>query len=272
MAKTRIGWTDYSWNPVTGCSKISPGCRRCYASAIAEPKRGLPSFPNGFDITLRPHKLKEPAKWKEPSLIFVNSMSDTFHRDIPDSYLVEIWQTMLDVDHHIYQVLTKRPHRMAEKIRALGLPTPAHIWLGTSVESQKFADNRIPALLSIAGESLRWISAEPLLGAVDVRQYQRPQFDQDETGWHGNVALDWVVDGGESGPGRTLAEYDWFRSLRDQCFEETAYLHKQGNHLYPGRDRELDGRTWDELPFIDHPAIHRKKEEFRERSTEKAGV
>ena len=111
MKNSKIGWTTHTWNPVSGCTQVSPGCDNCYAKAIAEPKRGTPAFPKGFDLTLRPHKLRDPLKWKDPARIFVNSMSDLFHRDIPDDYLVSVWETMLAADHHIYQVLTKRPHR-----------------------------------------------------------------------------------------------------------------------------------------------------------------
>ena len=147
--KTGISWTSATWNPVTGCSEVSPGCDHCYAKSIAERMRG-PAFPNGFEVTLRPHKIRDPLKWKDGAMIFVNSMSDLFHREIPDDYIRQIWNTMLEADHHIYQVLTKRAHRMAYKIKELQLPTPRHIWLGVSAENQTFADNRIPALLSMA--------------------------------------------------------------------------------------------------------------------------
>ena len=241
MKDSKIEWTDHSWNPTTGCTQVSPGCDNCYALTIAEPKRGYPSFPNGFDMTLRPHKLKDPAKWREPARIFVNSMSDLFHREVPRDYLAQVWQTMVSVDRHIYQVLTKRPHRAAHIIREMGLPLPEHIWIGTSVETQVFADNRIPALLSIPAP-VRWLSCEPLLGPLELDPYLGD--------------IDWVVDGGESGPGRRPAETDWFRNVRDACRATgVPYFHKQGNHLYPGRDRELDGQTWEEYPAVDHPAL-----------------
>ena len=235
MKNSNIGWTDHTWNPVTGCTQVSPGCDRCYAKAIAEQRRG-PAFPSGFDITLRPHKLREPAKWREPAMVFVNSMSDLFHRNIPNDYLAEIWATMVDVDRHVYQVLTKRPHRMAHLIRLLSLPMPSHIWVGTSVENQTFADNRIPALLSVPAP-MRWLSCEPLLGPVDLAPYVA------------DGGMSWVVDGGESGSGRRPADYDWFRGIRDACAEASVpYFHKQGNAHRPGQDRELDGRTWDQYP------------------------
>ena len=234
MRGTKIEWTETTWNPVTGCTQVSPGCDHCYALTIAESRRGSAAFPVGFDVQLRPHKLADPLKWKTPARIFVNSMSDLFHRDIPDDYIARIWDTMMKADWHVYQILTKRAHRMAHKIQTLGLPTPPHIWLGVSTENQVMADSRIPALLSI-GSARPWISAEPLLGPVDVTAYLND--------------LCWVVDGGESGDGRRPADYDWFRSLRDQCQEAgTPYFHKQGNHRFSGKDRDLDGRTWDEYP------------------------
>ena len=226
MENSKISWTDNSWNPVTGCTQVSPGCDNCYAKRIAEQKRG-PAFPKGFDITLRPHKLRDPLKWKEPKLIFVNSMSDLFHRDIPQDYLSQVWATMCQADWHTYQVLTKRAHRMAHLIKTLNLPTPPHIWLGVSAENQQMADSRIPPLLTIPAP-VRFISAEPLLGPIDLTPYLS--------------GLAWVIDGGESGSGRRPAEMDWFRSLRDQCDKSgVAYYHKQGNAHMSGRDVELDG-------------------------------
>ena len=175
--------------------------------------------------------------------MFVNSMSDLFHRAIPRDYLAQVWETMLEVDRHVYQILTKRPHRAAKMIRDMELPIPEHIWIGTSVEDQTFADNRIPALLDIQAP-MRWLSCEPLLGPLNITPYLQ------------SGGIGWVVDGGESGRGRRPAEYGWFQTIRDDCLEAgVPYLHKQGNHYYPGRDRELDGRTWDQYPALGHPAL-----------------
>lgn len=241
MKDTTIEWTTHTWNPVTGCTRVSPGCDNCYAEAIALRFAGGAGFPRGFDVTLKPHKLREPLRWREPSLVFVNSMSDLFHREIPVDYLGQIWSMMLGADQHIYQVLTKRPHRAAELIRRMSLPLPPHIWLGVSVENQRFAENRIPALLSIPAQ-VRWLSCEPLLGDLDLREWL--------------PSLDWVVDGGESGSGRRPADESWFRSIREQCRSVAVpYFHKQGNAHISGRDRELDGRTWDEYPSVEHPAL-----------------
>lgn len=233
MDKSAISWTTSTWNPVTGCTKVSPGCANCYAEKIATQRRG-PAFPRGFDITLRPHKVRDPIKWRHPRLVFVNSMSDLFHRDIPREYLREIWDTMVQADHHIYQVLTKRPHRAARLVADLGLELPAHIWLGVSAENQAMADSRIPALLDI-GAATPWVSAEPLLGPVDLT----PWLDR----------LEWVVVGGESGPGRREMCYDWARAIRDDCAAAgVAYYYKQGNGYRSNADTILDGREHHDYP------------------------
>jgi len=174
-------------------------------------------------------------------MIFVNSMSDLFHRAIPDEYLRRIWETMMDADQHIYQVLTKRPHRAARKVERLGLELRPHVWMGVSVENQRLAESRIPALLEL-GAPVSWLSCEPLLGPLDLSE------------WLDDI--DWVVDGGESGQRRRPADVDWFRAVRDQCYSRgVPYFHKQGNSARAGEDRELDGRTWDEYPMMAHKAI-----------------
>ena len=233
-SNTSIEWTEHTWNAFSGCVKVSPGCDHCYAETTASGRWGSPAFPNGFDLTLRPHKIRDPVKWKTPARVFVNSMSDLFLGTVPADYLVKIWNTMLEADWHQYQILTKRPIPAARLIEDLDLDLPPHIWLGVSVESQEWADQRIPALLGIPAQ-VRFLSCEPLLGPIDITSYL-----------HG---LDWVIDGGESGPKRRPASYDWFRSIRDQCQAHgTAYFHKQGNSHRSGKDRLLDGRTWDEYP------------------------
>ena len=232
MNKTRIGWTDMSWNPVVGCSKVSPGCDHCYAEAVAI--RFAENYPKGFEVDLRPERLEEPLRRKRPSMVFVNSMSDLFHRDIPEEYLRQIWEVMVAADWHIFQVLTKRTHRMAHKIEQLELPVPDHIWLGTSVENQKFAASRIPQLLTIDC-AVRFISAEPLLGSVDLT----PWIDE----------LQWVIVGGESEEGRRLMDYGWARQIRDICAEhEVPLFYKQGNGPRPGMDLDLDGVRHEEFP------------------------
>ncbi len=253
--KSNIEWTDASWNPVSGCTEVSPGCDNCYARELAERYRGSPAWPNGFDVTLKPHKLKEPLKWKEPKRIFVNSMSDLFHREIPDDYLRRVWDVMLEADQHTYQILTKRPHRMGRKIADLRLETRKHIWLGTSVENQTFADNRIPALIDI-DTPVRFLSCEPLLGPIDLLGDHGAKLDllteEGPNDWP-VLAIHWVIVGGESGRFRRPFDRQWARDIRDAALRfGAAFFFKQGSALRPGEDGLLDGREWNEMP--DAPA------------------
>ena len=271
-SKTGISWTDATWNPVTGCTEVSPGCDNCYARDIATRFIGGKSFPRGFRVTLRPQRLDDPLKWADRRMIFVNSMSDLFHREIPDDYLRHVWDVMRRADRHVYQVLTKRAHRMRRRIHDLHLPLLPHVWLGVSVESQELADNRLPELLRIPGEDLvRFVSAEPRLGPVDLTSYLPGPNHIADLGVPGPYAtsidrlgverydwdrqpvspLAWVITGGESGPRRRPMHYDWARALRDQCaVAGVPFFYKQGNHLRPSRDRVLDGQTHDAMPLI----------------------
>jgi protein gp37 len=230
-----IEWTDATWNPVTGCTQVSPGCDHCYALAFAERFRGVPNHPyeQGFDLRLWPERLELPLRWKKPRRIFVNSMSDLFHADVPDEFVRAVFDTMVRADQHIYQVLTKRPQRLARL--ASSLPWPDHIWAGVSVESNAYAWRadflrRVPA-------AVRFISAEPLLGPIN---------DLDLDGIH------WVITGGESGPAHRPCNPDWVREARDRCLSaEVAYFHKQwGGRTSKIGGRELDGRTWDQMPAV----------------------
>lgn len=259
MNATEINWTELTWNPMSGCDKISEGCKYCYASTIAENKRGTAGFPQGFDLTLRPHKLAEPARIKRPSLIFANSMSDFFLDKVPAEYRDRIFAAIEGCSSHRFQVLTKRPETAAWYYRERG-GVPANVWAGATVENGKRAAERIEWLQSTPA-TVRFLSVEPLLG--DLGQL-------DLAGIH------WVIVGGESGShlmdericadrglvsrkvvdGRaqwTAREdrKDWVRSLRDQCRAQgVAFWFKQWGGAvghYAGRD--LDGRTWDELPI-----------------------
>ena len=235
---TKIRWTTHTWNPVTGCTQVSSGCDNCYALTLAERYRGTPAFPVGFDIQLREHKIAQPLGWKQPARVFVNSMSDLFHKDIPDDYLRRVWDTMLTADQHTYQILTKRAHRMAHKIETLQLPLPPHIWLGVSAENQRMADSRIPALVGIPA-IVRFVSAEPLLDAIDLTKYLSD--------------IQWVIVGGESGANRRPMDYDWARQIRDDCAASgVAYFYKQGNAFRSDQDKILDGKTHDEYPITAH--------------------
>lgn len=271
--KTGIEWTDATWNPVTGCTKVSPGCDNCYAETFSERFRGTPGhyFEGGFDIQLRPDKLDQPLRWKKPRRIFVNSMSDLFHKDVPDEYIAKVFAVMALAHDHTFQVLTKRhgrmhallsspsfPDRVAEQCDALmpegysfAWPLP-NVWLGVSTEDQKWADIRIPALLDTPA-AVRFISAEPLLGPIDLRNANG--INAIEPDWVGGPTagtgcphplLDWVIVGGESGRNARPMHPDWARSLRDQCSEaQVPFLFKQwGEWAHVDRRDAREGDVW----------------------------
>ncbi len=236
--KSAIEWTDATWNPVTGCTQVSPGCDHCYALTFAERFRGVSGHPyeQGFDLKLWPERLELPMKWRKSRRIFVNSMSDLFHRDVPDEYIRQVFATMLRADWHIYQVLTKRPDRMMRllELSSWWQPVP-HIWLGTSVELDRF-QWRVNKLRNTPA-MVRFISAEPLLGPLD---------NLDVTDIH------WVITGGESGHGYRTCDPQWVRDVRDRCRAAgIAFFHKQwGGRTPKAGGRILDGRTWDEIPAV----------------------
>ncbi|MBV8520497.1 MAG: phage Gp37/Gp68 family protein [Acidobacteria bacterium] len=235
---TQIEWTDATWNPLRGCTKISPGCTHCYAETFAERFRGVPNHPyeQGFDLRLVPEKLSAPLEWRRPRRIFVNSMSDLFHEDAPAEYIARVCDTMRAADWHTYQVLTKRADRLHAMLNGplvdhARLP---HIWWGVSVENRKYGLPRID-LLRDTPAAVRFLSVEPLLedlGTVDL------------TGIH------WVIAGGESGHRARPLDPEWVRSLRDQCAAAgVAFFFKQwGGRQKKKNGRVLDGRTWDEIP------------------------
>jgi protein gp37 len=234
-AKSNIEWTDATWNPVTGCTKVSPGCDHCYALTFSERFRGVPNHPyeQGFDLKMLPERLELPLQWKKPRRIFVNSMSDLFHKDVPDDYIFRIFDVMVKADWHIFQILTKRSGRLAR----LGptLPWRLHIWIGVSIETEQYswrADQ-----LRMVPASVRFVSAEPLLGPLDELNL---------------VGIHWLITGGESGFGHRLCNPDWVRNLRDRCLaENVAFFHKQwGGRTPKAGGRDLDGRTWDEIPSV----------------------
>jgi protein gp37 len=205
---TAIEWTDATWNPVTGCDKVSPGCDHCYAEKIA--LSDTKNFPTGFAVTLHPERLDKPLHWRRPRRVFVNSMSDMFHDQIADEFIEQVWNTMAAAPRHTFQILTKRPGRM--RSLAHRLPVLSNVWLGVSAEDQRWAEIRVPVLLDTPA-AVRFISAEPLLGAIDLTPYL-PQ-------------LDWVIVGGESGPNYRPMNPDWARDLRDQCTSAgVAFLFK----------------------------------------------
>jgi protein gp37 len=218
---------------VTGCSKVSPGCAHCYAETFAERFRGVPDHPyeQGFDLRLWPERRELPLRWRRPRRIFVNSMSDLFHEDVPEWFIRRVFDVMARADWHEFQVLTKRHERLAE----LGptLPWPAHIWAGVSIENARFI-HRADALRKVPA-AVRFISAEPLLGPLDGLRLD---------------GIHWVIAGGESGPAHRPANADWFRALRVQCRAAgVPFFFKQWGGRFPkALGRELDGETWSEYP------------------------
>jgi len=247
--RTRIEWTNATWNPVTGCTRISAGCDNCYAAALAQRRlkdvylRRCPVVDNPknrvdpFAVRLWPERLAQPKRWREARRVFVNSMSDLFHADIPDAYVRRIFEVMLTADRHIYQVLTKRPSRALrfwEHNPDLfdGAAMPGHIWLGTSVEAQDVA-YRVDQLRRVPA-TVRFLSCEPLLGPLE------PELGD----------IDWVIVGGESGIGHRSMDAAWVRSIRDQCLDRgVPFFFKQwGGRTSKAGGRHLDGRLWDEYP------------------------
>jgi protein gp37 len=231
--KSQIEWTESTWNPVTGCTKVSQGCKFCYAERMAERLQamGQANYRHGFRLTLQPHMLDLPLKWKAPQRIFVNSMSDLFHEDVPLEYIQRVFEVMSRARWHLFQVLTKRASRLAEV--APSLDWPDHVWMGVSVESASHFD-RVKDLQR-TGAKVRFLSLEPLLGPLPGLTLG---------------GIDWVIVGGESGPGARPVEEDWILDIRNQCTEAgVAFFFKQwGGRNKKKTGRLLEGRTWDELP------------------------
>jgi protein gp37 len=228
-----IEWTDATWNPVTGCTKISPGCKHCYAERMAKrlASMGQPRYRNGFQLTLQPDVIDQPLSWKKPRLVFVNSMSDLFHDEVPLSYLERVFQVMAEARWHVFQVLTKRSERLAEI--ANRLVWPSNVWMGVSVESEDYT-YRIDDLSGIPA-AVKFLSVEPLLGPIKRLSLRN---------------IDWVIVGGESGPHARPIDPNWVRSIRNDCVTEgVPFFFKQwGGTRKSTTGRVLDGRTWDELP------------------------
>ena len=228
-----IEWTEATWNPVTGCTKISPGCKFCYAERMALRLKamGQPRYRDGFKVTLQDDLVELPLKWREPRMIFVNSMSDLFHRDIPIDFIQRCFETMRKASQHTFQILTKRPERVVEL--ASDLPWPSNVWMGTSVESADYTW-RIHELQRVPAK-VRFLSVEPLLGPI-------PQLPL--------RGIAWVIVGGESGPGARPMDADWVRQIRDRCLRyNVPFFFKQWGGVQKSRSgRILDGRTWDEFP------------------------
>lgn len=237
--RSKIEWTEATWNPVTGCTQVSPGCAHCYAKTFAERWRGVPGHPyeHGFDVMLRPERLDQPLQWKRSRVVFVNSMSDLFHEDVPDAYIRKVFRVMKQADQHTFQVLTKRSERVAHLGRKL--QWPENVWMGVSVENQRWT-TRIDDLRSVPAKT-RFLSCEPLLGPLSLNL----------------DGIDWVIVGGESGAGARPMKAAWATSIREQCSAAGVhFFFKQwGAYDVDGRrvgkhkaGRVLEGTTWNAMP------------------------
>ena len=231
--KSKIEWTESTWNPVTGCTKISIGCRNCYAErfALRLKAAGSRNYANGFSVTLHPHLLRMPLRWKQPHTIFVNSMSDLFHRNVPFDFISQIFGVMATASHHRFQVLTKRSGRMLQLSHSL--PWPENVWMGVTVEDAN-CRLRIDHLRQTPAV-IKFISFEPLLGPI-------PNVNLE--------GIDWVIVGGESGPNARLMKREWAADIRDQCLAaRVPFFFKQWGGTNKKRTgRTLDGRTWNQIP------------------------
>lgn len=233
MAVSSIEWTESTWNPLTGCNKVSSGCKHCYAERMAKRLQamGLEKYRNGFRLTLHPEVLEDPLQWSKPQMIFVNSMSDLFHKDVPLDFIQQIFDVMRRAHWHTFQILTKRAERLLELNPVL--PWPDNVWMGVSVENSDYAYRAI--LLSQTHAKIRFLSCEPLLGAIPNLPLS---------------GIHWVIVGGESGPGARPMAREWATDIRDQCQRAgVPFFFKQwGGTRKKKTGRLLEGRTWDELP------------------------
>lgn len=237
---SKIEWTEATWNPVTGCDRVSPGCAHCYAKTFAERWQGIPGHPyeQGFDLRLWPERLDQPLRWKRPRTIFVNSMSDLFHERIPNDFIQQVFDTMGEASQHTFQILTKRHERLAEL--APELSWHPNVWMGVSIENRRFV-HRADYLRQVDA-AVRFISAEPLLGSLEGLDLS---------------GIDWLIAGGESGPKHRRVDPSWIRELRDKCdADAVAFFFKQwGGRTSKHGGRTLDGKTWDELPIPRVPDV-----------------
>ncbi len=237
MAKSSIEWTESTWNPTTGCTKISPGCKHCYAErmTVRLNAMGQPNYINGFKVSLHEHVLKVPLKWKRPQIIFVNSMSDLLHKAVPDEFILKVFDVMVQASHHRFQILTKRSKRLIEL--SPKLPWPDNVWMGVSVEDSDHVF-RIEDLKKIDAK-IKFVSFEPLLSPIHNLNLEK---------------INWSIVGGESGPKARQMNPAWVRGIRDHCLLNTVpFFFKQwGGFVRKKRGRILDGKTWSQMPHA-HP-------------------
>jgi len=233
--QSSIEWTDVTWNSVTGCSKVSPGCKNCYAERLALRLKamGNPRYKNEFEVTLHSDQLTLPLRWRRPKKIFVNSMSDLFHEKVPDEFIFQMFEVMKKADWHLFQILTKRADRLEEM--APYLPWPKNVWQGVSVENAEYIE-RVDSLIKVPS-AIRFISVEPLLGPI-------PKLPLKE--------ISWVIIGGESGPGARPMQKDWVISIRDQCQRNhVPFFFKQWGGVRKHKTGcVLDGKTYKEFPSL----------------------
>lgn len=233
--RSRIEWTETTWNPLTGCTKVSPGCKHCYAERMAKRLQamGLEKYRNGFQLTLHPEVLEDPLRWTKPQMIFVNSMSDLFHKNVPLDFIQQVFDVMRRAHWHTFQILTKRAERLLELDPIL--QWPENVWMGVSVENSDYAYRAV--LLSQTHARIRFLSCEPLLGAIPNLPLR---------------SIHWVIVGGESGPGARPIAREWATDIRDQCQRAgVSFFFKQWGGVQKKKaGRFLDGRTWDEMPAI----------------------
>lgn len=247
--KSHIEWTEMTWNPVTGCTKVSAGCKHCYAETMAKRLKamGVDRYRDGFKVTLQPDLLEAPLHWRQPRIVFVNSMSDLFHEDVPLEYIQEVFQTMVRCPQHTFQILTKRSDRLRDL--AATLPWSPNIWMGVSVEDKRVL-HRITDLQSVPA-LVRFLSCEPLIGPLDELPLE---------------GIHWVIVGGESGPGARPMKAEWVRSIRLRCarFNVPFFFKQWGGVRKDLTGRDLFGRTFDDMPVL-HPARkgHHSHQEFR---------
>ena len=235
MSESSIEWTEITWNPVTGCNKISAGCKHCYAEVMSRRLKAMeqPKYTNGFQLTLHESELKRPSTWKKPRVVFVNSMSDLFHKDVPFEFIQAVFEVMKESSMHTFQVLTKRSDRLKEL--SPHLDWPPNVWQGVSVENSNFF-HRIDDLRQ-TGAKVKFLSLEPLLGPLTNMNLD---------------GIDWAIVGGESGPGARPMKESWVREIQEQCEKaQVAFFFKQwGGVRKKSAGRMLDGRTWDEMPKV----------------------
>lgn len=232
---SKIEWTEATWNPVTGCTKISDGCYNCYAFRMAKRLKAMGNvkYKNGFNVTLHPDLIERPLKWKKPKCIFVNSMSDLFHSDVPESFIIKVFNTMNKASWHIYQILTKRTNRLINISKKLKWST--NIWQGVTVESNKYL-SRIDDLRYVPA-NVKFISFEPLISKINTKKLDLNN-------------IDWVIVGGESGPGARDMKKEWVKNIRDKCIQENIpFFFKQwGGFNKKKNGRVLEGKTWSQYP------------------------